>query len=140
MTGGNWIALAGVVVTAGSAVFTVVQARRARTAARNAATHEAKTEEYARRATDAAENAATSQAQSADAARRAAEALETQNQIAAAAHISSRMERATPPGSNAVWHNTIRDDQSIIQDLTQYCWGARMPSGRPFWAAVTELV
>src|SRR4051794_13494384 len=82
MDGGDWISLAGVVVSAGSAVWAVVSARRARAAEVTTDGYRAKAEEYARRATGAAEDAATAQHRSAEAAQRAAGALERQNQLA----------------------------------------------------------
>ncbi|CDM76136.1 hypothetical protein MMARE11_19890 [Mycobacterium marinum E11] len=77
----NWISLASVVVTAFSAIWAVLSAKRAAAARHAAARYQARAEQNAERATRAAEDAAVAQRQSAAAAGRAAEALELQNRM-----------------------------------------------------------
>jgi ATPase subunit of ABC transporter with duplicated ATPase domains len=82
LDGGDWISLAGVSVSAASAVWAVVSARRANAAERRAEHYQARAEQQAERAAMAAEEAAAAQAQSATAAKRSAEALEKQIRMA----------------------------------------------------------
>jgi hypothetical protein len=79
---GNWITLAGVVVAGGSAIWSVISARRAAVARARADHYQARAEQDAERATKAAEDAAAAERRSAAAAERAAEALEHQNRMA----------------------------------------------------------
>jgi hypothetical protein len=79
---GDWITLAGVIVSLGSAVWAVVSARRAARAQAKADHYQARAEQNAERATKAAEEAAVAQKESAGSAKRAADALEKQNQMA----------------------------------------------------------
>jgi hypothetical protein len=100
MDGGDWINLVGVVVSAGSAVWAVVSARRASAAGKRADTYRDRAETQARLATAAAEQAAIAQQQSADAAQRSADALEKQTQLAveqaaAAEGVPWRVEHRT---------------------------------------------
>ncbi|WP_167107281.1 hypothetical protein [Mycobacterium sp. DL592] len=83
MTVGDWISLAGVVVSAGSAVWAVMSAVRARKAEAATDGYRAAAEEHSKRAVKAAEEAAAAQQQSAAAAKRAADALEAQNRLLA---------------------------------------------------------
>jgi len=83
MDAGEWITLASVVI-GGSAIWSVVSARRAAAAQARAEHYQARAEQHAERATKAAEEAAVSQAESAAAERRVADALEKQNIIAEA--------------------------------------------------------
>lgn len=74
MEAGDWINLAGVVVSAGSAIWAVLAASKAKKAEGEATTQAAI-------ATQAAVDAANAEQRSADAAERSANALEEQNQI-----------------------------------------------------------
>jgi hypothetical protein len=82
MNAGDWITLAGVIIAGGSAVWSVISARRASKAQFEAAHYQARAEQQAERARKAAEDAAVAQSESAAAARRAADALEKQNRMA----------------------------------------------------------
>jgi hypothetical protein len=82
MNAGNWISLAAVVVAGGSALWSVVSARRASRAQAKAEHYQARAEQQAERATKAAEHAAVAETASAAAAERAADALEKQNKMA----------------------------------------------------------
>jgi hypothetical protein len=75
MQSAEWAAWAAVVVAAGSAVWSMVSARGARKAQKQA-------ESQAERATAAAEKSAEAEVQSADAAARSAAALEQSNRMA----------------------------------------------------------
>jgi len=86
---GDWITLAGVIVTVFSAGWAVVSARRARAAQEKADHYQARSEQNAERATKAAEEAVVAQSRSAAAARRAADAAE---RSAAAAEAQQRRE------------------------------------------------
>lgn len=83
MDGGDWISLAGVVVSAGSAGWAIWSAKGANDAKAAAQGAQARAEQDAARAIRAAEKAAVAEAQSAAAAERAAAALEKQNQLTA---------------------------------------------------------
>jgi hypothetical protein len=77
----DWITVAGVIIAGGSAIWSVVSARRAAAAQAQAAHYQARAEQHAERATQAAEQAAAAERQSAAAAERAAAALEKQNRM-----------------------------------------------------------
>lgn len=104
MDAGDWITLAGVVVSAGSALWAVRSARRASDAEEKADKYRDTAETQARLATAAAEKAAIAQEQSAAAEKRAADALEKQirlavEQAAAAEWVPWRVEHRT----GAIW-------------------------------------
>lgn len=79
---GNWITLAGVVITGGSTIWAVISAKRAAAARSEAAHHQVRAEQNAERATQAAEEAAAWQRQTATAAQQVAEAIAEQNRRA----------------------------------------------------------
>jgi hypothetical protein len=82
MDGGDWISLAGVVISGASAVWAVVSARKASAAEKGADDHRDKALQQAKKAIAAAEKAAAAEVETAAAAQRAAGALEEQNKLA----------------------------------------------------------